>query len=105
MPLPDLTHLQFAVLDVLGAKKRPGREVREGLRKRGVRKNGPAFYQLMSRLEEAGFVEGWYEQKIIDGQIIKERRYRALGKGLRAWQRTRDFYVGPAQTGWAGVPA
>jgi hypothetical protein len=46
----------------------------------------------MARLEDAKFVRGWYLQKIVDGQIIKERRYRVLAPGLRAWQRTRDFY-------------
>ena len=92
MGLPTLTHLQFAILDVLGACKRSGREVRAGLKGRGIRKDGPAFYQLMARLEDAGFVKGWYDQKVIDGQIIKERRYQVLGAGLRAWTRTRDFY-------------
>ena len=93
MPLPPLTHLQFAILDVLGAKERSGREVREKLKKLGIRKSGPAFYQLMSRLEDAKFIKGWYDQKVIDSQIIKERRYTLLGAGARAWERTLDFYA------------
>ncbi|UCC31818.1 MAG: hypothetical protein JSU86_05975 [Phycisphaerales bacterium] len=93
MGLPPLTHLQFAILDVLGSHKKSGREVREGLKTLGIRKSGPAFYQLMARLEDAGFVKGWYDQKVIDGQIIKERRYRVLGAGVKAWEHTRDFYV------------
>ena len=63
-PLP---HLQFAVLAALGSTKRAGREIREELRALDLKKSGPAFYRLMTRLEEAGFVEGWYEQEVVDG--------------------------------------
>jgi len=59
----------------------------------GVRKSGPAFYQLMSRLEDAGLVTGSYHQEIIDGQIIRERHYRITAEGTRAWDGSRDFYV------------
>ncbi len=88
-PLP---HLQFAVLGVLGAARRPGREVREELRALGLKKTGPTFYRLMTRLEESGLIEGWYEQEVRDGQIFRERLYRALPDGVRAWEGTRDFH-------------
>jgi len=102
MKLPTLTHLQFAVLEEIGAAKMSGRELRERLKKnRKIHKSGPAFYQLMSRLEEAEFVEGWYDQKIIEGQIIKQRHYRLLGDGIRALNETRKFY----QTNAVGLPA
>ena len=59
--LPTLTHLQFLVLGVLRADEQPGRIVREALASYGVRRSGPAFYQLMARLERARLIEGWYE--------------------------------------------
>lgn len=89
-PLP---HLQFAVLGALGSAKRTGREIREELRALDLKKTGPAFYRLMTRLEEAGFVEGWYEQEVVDGQIFRERVYRARPEGERVWRRTRDFHL------------
>ena len=92
MRLPDLTHLQFVIVDVLGPREKSGRELRQGLRERGIRKSGPGFYQLMARLEEAGVVKGWYDQKIVEGQIIKERRYKITGSGMRARERSLDFY-------------
>ena len=92
MKIPDLSHLQMLVLECLGAQKRSGRELRQRLAQSGSKKSGPAFYQLMARLEEAGFVEGEYSQKIVEKQIIKERRYRVTGEGARAARRTRDFY-------------
>lgn len=71
-----------------------GRELRKLLAAKGAKKSGPAFYQLMSRLEESGFVEGDYSQKIVEGQIIKERWYRITGEGCKARANSMQFYGG-----------
>jgi DNA-binding PadR family transcriptional regulator len=92
MALPDLTPLQYAILSAIGVQNKPGHEVRTKLKELGIRKSGPGFYQAMARLEDAGFVSGWYENVDVRGQVIKQRRYRVLGKGFRAFHRTRDFY-------------
>src|SRR2546426_5638463 len=92
--LPELTGLQFLIIETIGAKKMRGAELRERLKtEHNVRKTGPAFYQLMARLEEAKLVEGWYEQEVIDGQIIKQRCYRVTGLGERAHRETLGFYA------------
>jgi hypothetical protein len=93
MTLPRLTHLQFLVLSALLRAPRAGRSLREALSASGIRQSGPAFYQMMAGLEDAAFVSGWYEQKIVDGQIIRERHYKVLVGGRKAWIRSRDFYV------------
>ena len=92
MKIPDLSHLQMLVLECLGTQKHSGRELRQRLAQSGSKKSGPAFYQLMARLEEAGLVEGEYSQKIVEKQIIKERWYRVTGEGARAARRTLNFY-------------
>ena len=92
--LPELSHLQFAVLEVLGAAQISGKDLRTGLSELGIKKSGPAFYQMMARLENAKFVEGWYIQEVIDGQIIKERQYKITASGIRALNRTKQFYEG-----------
>lgn len=91
--LPPLTHLQFIVIAALLAGERAGKDVRRELAAHGVRRSGPAFYQMMARLEDAHWITGSYTQDIVDGQIIKERRYRVTPSGQRAWNRTRDFYA------------
>jgi|RhiMethySRZTD1v2_1073278.scaffolds.fasta_scaffold08485_4 DNA-binding PadR family transcriptional regulator len=91
--LPLITHLQFLVLEALSIDEQAGRQLRSLLSSVGVRNSGPAFYQMMARLEEAGLVEGWYEQTIIAGQNLKERRYRLTRAGLRAVSDTRAFYL------------
>ena len=90
--LPELSHLQIAVLGRLVAEPHKGAAVRAHLRALGAGQTGPAFYQMMSRLEAAGLAEGWYEQKVVAGQIIKERHYRVTPAGRKAWREARDFY-------------
>jgi len=90
--LPAITHLQFLVLEALTAHEHAGRDLRAMLTSYGVRNTAPAFYQMMSRLEEAGWVEGWYDQRLVGGQNVKERRYRITKAGTRALAETRTFY-------------
>lgn len=90
---PKLSNLQFLVLGVLRAGPQTGRSVRSELEQFDVRKSGPAFYQMMSRLEAAGFVRGWYTQAIVKGQIIRERHYELETAGSGAWERNRDFQL------------
>ena len=93
MNLPELSHLQFAVLGILRGGEHKGRDLRRQLSQLRVRQTGPAFYQMMARLEEAGFIEGWYVQQVLDGQILKERHYRICMEGERAWRASRSFYL------------
>lgn len=93
MRLPKLSHLQFLVLSVLLSDERSGRELRARLSEFGVRKSGPAFYQLMARLEDSEFVSGRYEQEIVEGQIIRERVYKIRASGTRAWNECRKFHT------------
>jgi len=92
MSLPSITHLQFAVLGQLLREEKPGRQLRRGLARLGERRSAPAFYQMMARLEEAELVVGRYDQRLLDGQLIKERHYRITSAGREAWERTRVFY-------------
>jgi DNA-binding PadR family transcriptional regulator len=91
--LPALTPLQFVVLGVLLVTEQRGIRLREELARHRVRRTGPAFYQMMARLEDAGWVDGFYTQRVEDGQMLKERWYRITSPGTRAWTDTRDFYA------------
>jgi DNA-binding PadR family transcriptional regulator len=88
-----MTRLQFQVLAILLEGEQSGRSLRAKLAEEGERKSGPAFYQMMARLEDAKWVEGWYEQKTVEGQAIKERRYKITGSGATAWEAIRNFYA------------
>jgi DNA-binding PadR family transcriptional regulator len=91
MPLPELTSLQFLVLASLPADgELAGRDLRAALEK-DVSMRLAAFYRLMSRLEEAGFVRGRYATIDVDGQTARERRYKITGDGLRACTEFEEF--------------
>jgi len=90
--LPVLTHLQFLVLGVLRGDEQPGRVVRDALAGYGIRRTGPAFYQLMARLEKDRLVDGWYEQVTVGDQAVTERRYRITADGKKRWNEARAFY-------------
>ncbi len=90
--LPELTHLQFLVLSLLGPREKAGRQVRDALARHGVTKTGPAFYQLMARMEDSGLLSGRYNLRSVDGQLIKERVYRITAGGIGAANATRKFY-------------
>lgn len=92
MPLPTLSHLQFQIIGILKSGEQSGQYVRDELAQQGVKKSGPGFYQLMARLEDSAFVKGHYVSKVIDGQAVKERRYKLTATGLRAWNATIAFY-------------
>ncbi|HEY2824747.1 MAG TPA: hypothetical protein VGI83_04310 [Gemmatimonadales bacterium] len=93
MTIPRLTHLQFLVVSLLMKGAAPGRDIRTSLKREHVRQSGPAFYQMMAGLEDHGVVEGWYEQQIVDAQIIRERHYKVLAEGKKSWKECRDFYA------------
>jgi len=91
--LPKLTHLQFVVVSLLLDGERSGRQMRSALADEGLDKSGPAFYQMMARMEETGLIEGWYGQAQIGDQDVTERRYRLTDKGRKLWDSTLRFYL------------
>lgn len=92
--LPPVTHLQVLVLEAVSEDEQTGRDLRDHLATHGIKNSAPAFYQMMARLEETGLVEGWYEQKLVGAQNVKERRYRITRRGRQALTETRNFYLG-----------
>lgn len=93
VPIPDISHLQFLLLAALIDGQRSGYHLRAILEGEGHRKSGPAFYQLMARMEDAGLVKGRYEQKEVEGQAIRERVYEVTGTGATVCESVRHFYA------------
>src|ERR671913_257359 len=92
-PPPSLlSHLQFLVRWVLRTDPQPGPTLRNALSTYGIRRTGPAFYQLMARMEKDRLVDGWYEQVTVGDQAVTERHYRITPDGTRRWKEARAFY-------------
>lgn len=70
-------HIEAAAIKILmGVRKMSGRELRNALAEKIYALNPAVFYSMMARLEDAGRVVGFYEQKTIDGETVNVRMYR-----------------------------
>lgn len=92
MPLPTITHLQYAVLCCMSTAQVAGKSIRDRIAELGVTMSLPGFYQLMARLEADGLVKGTYKQTMIGNQPIKERWYKLTRRGSTALANTFTFY-------------
>lgn len=95
--IPELTPLQMLILSNLAGRERAGRELRKTLEARGHKSTSQSFYKSMSRLEDAGLVEGSSRQVEVEdhrGTLRKviERSYRITGDGVRAFNQAQDFF-------------
>jgi hypothetical protein len=94
MPIPRWTHQQFAVLNALrDGGVLWGRDLRAALKAERYESSNNAFYALMDRLETAGLVEGWYEDRDVLGQPMRERKYKLTGLGQQAWDEVISYYL------------
>jgi hypothetical protein len=108
MALPILTVLQSLILTILfdafsrsehgvGDGEISGLALRGELKERKVLSSGPAFYQCMSRLVDAGFVVDRYESVEINRQKLREKRYRITGEGIEALTEYNTFHASIAR--------
>lgn len=91
--IPQITHQQFLVLDLLASGSLNGAELREKLEATGLSRSGPSFYQFMARLEKEKLVHGEYRVNIEDGQRVRERVYSILIRGRLKRGETLTFYL------------
>ncbi|WP_139228364.1 hypothetical protein [Planctomicrobium piriforme] len=94
--LPNITHLQFAVLDLLVFEEVAGRVVRNKL---AAKTSLPAFYQMMRRLEDVGLIEGRYQRTDAPKVSFRERFYSLTEPGRRARASVIAFYADRAASG------
>ena len=92
--LPDVTPLQFLVLDLLDTTGRPvsAHNLKKGIASVTPDYDGPKFYQLLSRMAVAGLVR--IESRTIDvsGGTIERSFYEVTDTGRTTLSFTRHFY-------------
>jgi DNA-binding PadR family transcriptional regulator len=93
---------KLKVLEMLVDGEESGRRIRAKLAEAGVSGTAPEFYQIMARLEDRGFVTGWYDQDILHDQEIKNRVYRITGDGMQASETARDLHFVESRLGFQG---
>jgi DNA-binding PadR family transcriptional regulator len=90
--MPDLSHRQFFIVDLVGDDEHSGRYIRDRLNDHGIKTSLPAFYQMMARLEDAELIRGFYVTTPVKGHVLKERHYKSLAHGRKQCQVVLDFY-------------
>ncbi|MEQ9504462.1 MAG: helix-turn-helix transcriptional regulator [Deltaproteobacteria bacterium] len=88
--MPALTALQYLVLRALISGELGAKDLKEVLRDNDVKKSSPAFYQLMTRLEEKGYIDAWWDE---EADHHRTRKYRITGEGQRSVHQTEAFYT------------
>jgi DNA-binding PadR family transcriptional regulator len=91
-PLPEATHLQLTILRMLVWGPHRSIEIKQKLYDREIDLSDPSFYQLMKRIENSKWVTGKYIQKIVDGQIIRERVYTITDSGKEESDKSYRLY-------------
>ena len=94
--LPDVTHAQFFALETLMVCPLPGKELRAELDEFGWLKTNSTFYELTKRLEELGFIAGYYTARIVRDFAVRERHYEITVAGVRAYHAAHTFYTNGA---------
>jgi len=90
---PPISHLQFAVLGMLCSAEAFGIDLRKKLEQQhGWRTSLAGFYQLASRLERDGYIEGTIVTERVKDQTLKRRKYHITNEGREVVQETIDFY-------------
>jgi DNA-binding PadR family transcriptional regulator len=59
----------------------------------GIHKRGAGFYQLMSRMEKAGLVVGWYEDVAVGTHVVQQRKYTITAEGSNAIDDWRSILL------------
>jgi hypothetical protein len=95
VPLPDLTHLQFLVLDLLIESESglSASQLRESLNQHGEPRAGPKFYQLMKRLVKEGLIDTWSQSFDVGGGVVNRTYYKQTDLGHTFWYSTLRFYA------------
>jgi len=95
--VPDLSHVQFFVLESLMVCPLSTKQLRSELHGVGWARSKPTFHELTKRLEERGLIHGFFERKFVGYFVIRERHYEITTAGVRAYHEAQAFYSNGAE--------
>jgi hypothetical protein len=93
MSLPELTPLQFLVLQLLFAGPQGGKDLRRKAKAAGAALSPPSFSRLMHRMNRLGYLQIHDVEEAERFRYVLPRRFELTDLGLALWRRTREFYT------------
>lgn len=91
--LPEMSGLQFLVVQLLLAGSQSGAELRRMMQEAGAKIGPPSFSRLMQRMEKAGYVQAKLKSTKSARRFANPRRFDVTDLGVALWQQTREFYT------------
>jgi DNA-binding PadR family transcriptional regulator len=91
--LPEMSGLQFLVVQLLFAGPQRGEQLRRKMRKAGAKVGPPSFSRLMRRMEQAGYLQTQTEAGPAGCRFVWPRRFEVTDLGVAIWRRVREFYT------------
>ena len=90
---PHYNFSQMATVDIIAKHGQiNGVDLRRELAAEGVKKSGPAFFDMMMRLESAGLIRSWHDNEtLVKGRRRRTKFYCLEGDGFRALQEFRQY--------------
>ena len=92
--LPEMSPLQFVVVQLLFAGPQSGGQLRRRMEQAGVKIGPPSFSRLMLRMETAGYLQAHDEDGPAGCHLVRPRRFEVTDLGVAIWSRVREFYAG-----------
>lgn len=89
--IPNLTHQQIVILNILRASECDGLVLRDASKK-FLEQSSQGFYMAMQRLENMGFIKSRFENTDRSGLVRRQRIYALETKGREELEVAREFY-------------
>jgi PadR family transcriptional regulator PadR len=102
-----VTEATLDVLDVLLQAHSDGRGIHGWEIKKSIHRSGPTVYGIIDRLQDAGLIEGHWEDQDQEDSGPRRRFYSLTGTGvatataLLRERRGQRFHATPRARGWA----
>jgi hypothetical protein len=94
--LPEMSGLQFLVVQLLFAGPQSGEELRRRMKDAGAEIGPPSFSRLMQRMEDACYLQAHSESGPSGCRLVRPRRFEVTDLGVGIWKRAREFYAAGA---------
>lgn len=94
--LPEMSGLQFLVVQLLFAGPQSGEELRRRMEEAGAKIGPSSFSRLMRRMEDANYLQAQSEEGPSGCRLVCPRRYEVTDLGVGIWKRVREFYAAGA---------
>lgn len=94
--LPELSHLEFAILNLLESAVMPLSEMKDGINSAGANLSEAELGALLAAMENSNLVASWRQTLETNEQTTSLQQFGITNPGIDALKKSRDFYHQPS---------